>query len=135
MALPFLDTNVFLRHLTGTPTDQAGRATAIFTRIENGELRVTTSDVVVFEIVYTLQRTYELSRTEIADVLMPLLELSNITLPGKKQFREVFELFVSRNLPFAVAYFAVYMKKRKFTEIISFDEHFDNIPGVIRIIP
>lgn len=54
-ALPFLDTNVFLRHLVQDHDDHSPRATLYFDRIEHGGLRVETTMAVVFEIVFTFQ--------------------------------------------------------------------------------
>ena len=135
MPLPFLDTNIFLRHLTGDPQDQAQRATAYFERIERGEIKVITSDIVIFEVVFTLGRFYKKSKQEIKEALLPLLSLSNIHLEGKRKLSKVFELYTALNLPFADAYFVVYMERKKITEIISFDHEFDRVEGIQRHEP
>ena len=87
----FLDTNVILRHLAGDHPEQSPRATAFLARIENGEIEARISDVVVFEIVYTLQRSYRIPKAQIRDTLLPLLELPGIILPGKRKLRPVFD--------------------------------------------
>ena len=135
MAEPFLDTNIFLRHLTGQPHTQAQRATDYFHRIEKGEIRAITIDVVIFEVVYTLQKTYRLPKKEISAALLPLIDLPGIALSGKKQMHEVFELYVTRNLPFADAYYIVTMKKMRIHTIVSFDADFDGIAGITRVEP
>lgn len=135
MALPFLDTNIILRHLLGDNEQQSPRATAYFRRIEQGEIRVRTADTVIFEVVYTLQRYYHQPKVRIRKALLPLLELPGIVLPGKSHFRKVFELYVNYNLPFADAYHAVLMERFKLEEIITFDREFDRIPGLRRKEP
>ncbi|MCC7352827.1 MAG: hypothetical protein IT330_03645, partial [Anaerolineae bacterium] len=67
MALPFLDTNVLLRHLLGDPPQLSSRATAFLARVERGEVRVCTADTVIFETVFTLQRYYRQPKVKIRD--------------------------------------------------------------------
>lgn len=135
MTLPFLDTNIFLRHLRADHPEHSPRATAYLMRIERGELKARTADTVIFETVYTLQRFYRQPKAAIRDALLPLIELPGIILPGKRRFREVFELYVDLNLPFADAYHAVLMKRLGSTEVVSFDRDFDRIPDVTRVEP
>lgn len=135
MALPFLDTNVLLRHLTQDHPEQSPRATAYLARIEQGEIRVRTADSVIFETVFTLQRQYGHPRQAIRDSLLPLLELPGIVLPGKRRLRKVFDLYVDLNLPFADAYHVALMQQFRCEEIVTFDREFDRVPGVKRSEP
>ena len=135
MVLAFVDTNIFVRHLTGDDPDQSPRATAYLRRVEKGELRVYTNDTVVFETAFTLERHYKQPKDKIRDAFLPLLELPSIILPGKRSLRKVFDLYVSLNLPFADAYHAVHMQRNKLTHIVSFDGHFDRVPGLQRLEP
>ncbi|HEX9596535.1 MAG TPA: PIN domain-containing protein [Anaerolineales bacterium] len=135
MTPPFLDTNIFLRHLRADHPEHSPRATAYLTRIEQGELKARTADTVIFETVYTLQRFYRQPKAAIRDALLPLIELPGLVLPGKRRFREVFDLYVSLNLPFADAYHAVLMKRLRLTEVVSFDRDFDRIPNITRVEP
>jgi predicted nucleic acid-binding protein len=135
MTLSFLDTNIFLRHLLQDDPDHSPRASTFLKRIEEGEVKVRTSDTVIFETVFTLQKVYRRPKAAIRDTLLPLLELPGIVLPNKRQYRKVFELYVENNLPFADAYHAVLMRQLKLTEIVSFDTDFDRIEGLTRIQP
>jgi len=110
-------------------------ATAYFERIEQGELRVRTTEVVIFETVYTLQKLYKRPKVAIRDALLPLLELPGIVLPSKKRLREAFDLYITLNLPFPDAYHVVIMKQLKLTQIVSFDREFDGVPGITRVEP
>ena len=135
MALPFLDTNILLRHLLQDVPNQSARCTAYLTRIERGELKVRTADTAIFETVFTLQRTYHIPRADIAASLLPLIALPGIVLPGKRHFRAVFDLYVNLNLPFADAYHAILMQRLALTEIVTFDREFNRIPGITRVEP
>ena len=135
MAQAFLDTNILLRHLLQDHPDQSPRATAYLARIERGEIEVYTADTVVFEAVFTLQRHYKVSRSRIRDNLLPLLQLPGVVLPGKQKFRKVFALYVEQTLPFADAYHVVLMEHLGLSQIVSFDTHFDRVPGISRREP
>ena len=135
MALPFLDSNVLLRHLLQDHPQQSPRSTAYLARVEHGEIKVRTADTVVFETVFTLQRQYGVPKEDIRDNLLPLLELPGIVLPGKRRMRRVFDLYVDLNLPFADAYHVALMQRLGLRHIVSFDKEFNRVPGVTRVEP
>ena len=132
MAIPFLDSNVFLRHLRQDDPILSPKATAIFQRIERGELVVRTADTVIFETVFTLQRGYKQERSAIAAALLPLIELPGIILPGKRAYRKVFSLYRQGGLGFADCYHVVLMERLKLQEVFSFDTDFDKVSGIKR---
>lgn len=134
-AYPFLDTNVFLRHLRQDHDDFSPRATAFLARVERGELKVRTADTVIFETVYTLQHSYRQAKADIRTAFVPLIELPGIVLPGKRRFRRVFTYYVDKNISFADAYHAAVMEGLKLKVIVSFDREFDRIPTIQRIEP
>lgn len=134
-ALPFLDTNVFLRHLVQDHPDHSPRATLYFYRIEHGRPRVETTATVVFETVFTLQSFYKHPRPLIRDNALPMLELSGIQLAGKRRFRRAFTLYTSTNLSFADCLHVAIAEARKAPEFVSFDRGLDRIPGLNRIEP
>ena len=131
MSEPFLDSNIFLRHLLGDVPEQSHRASAYFEALEQGVARAHISDIAVFEVVFTLERGYRRSNAEIQSVLLPLLELPGIALPGKRKFRDVFGLYIEQNVSFADAYHAVMMRKLALSEVVSFNR----IPTLRRVEP
>ena len=133
MATHFLDTNVILRHVLGDHPELSPRATAYFRRIERNEVQVRTTDTVLFETVFTMERTYKLAKSEIRDTILPLLQLPGILIPGKRYLEKVFDLYIGLNISFADAYHAVIMERYKLTEIATFDRDFDRIPGISRV--
>ncbi len=135
MATPFLDTNVLLRHFLQDHADHSPRATVYLSRIERGEIRVRLLPTVVFETVFTLQRLYRVSREDIRDAVLPLIELSGIVLPGKRSLHRAFALYAGLNVSFADAYHAAEMERLSIDETVSFDRGFDRIPGVRRVEP
>lgn len=135
MADPFLDTNVFLRHLLNDDANHSPRATAFLRRIEQGEVRVQTSDMVVFEIVFTLERTYRQPKAQIRDKVLALLDLPGIELSRKGLLHSTFDIYVNANISFADAYHAALLQEQGTTEVVSFDRDFDRVPWIERIEP
>ncbi|TAK37139.1 MAG: PIN domain-containing protein [Chloroflexota bacterium] len=131
----FVDTNILLRHVLGDHPQHSPRATAFLERIERGEVEAHIADTVVFETVFTLQRQYRQPKARIRTAILPLIELPSIILPGKRRFREVFDLYVELNLSFADAYHAVLTKHLKLEKIVSFDQGLDRVKGIRRIEP
>lgn len=135
MVLPFLDTNILLRHFLQDHVDHSPRAITYLRAIEAGRQRVRTAVTVVFEAVFTLQRQYQIPKAQIASWLLPIIDLPGIELPGKRQLHQVFDLYVRYNISFIDAYHAVLMQQLKLSEIVSFDEDFDKLPGIQRLEP
>ena len=71
----FLDTNIVVRYVVGTPPNQAARATEII----NGGERLTITGVCLLEIYFVLSREYQISREQIIDHLTDLVLRDNIT--------------------------------------------------------
>jgi len=137
--LPLLDTTPILRHVLNDHTDHTDHspgAHALMRRIENGDLRVQTTDTMLFEAVYTLQTHYRATRTDIRDSLLEILRLPNVVLPGKAHYERVFELWLQhRPLSFADCYHAAMVERGAASAIISFDRGFDRLATVTRIEP
>lgn len=135
MAPPFLDTNIFLRYLLNDHPDHSPRAKALVEQIERGELEAQVAEIVVFETVFTLDRTHRIPKPRIRDSLLTLLALPGLILPGKRRFDRIFEIYVGQNLPFGDAYIAAEMERNGATQIVSFDREFERLPGIERIEP
>lgn len=72
----FLDTNFIVRYLTGDPREMAARAAEVIDREESLVL----SEIVLAEAAYVLTKVYRISRPEVVDALMALVQKSNIQL-------------------------------------------------------
>jgi predicted nucleic acid-binding protein len=134
--LPFLDTNVLLRHIAADEPTHRVLATALIRRVERGELTVRTADTVVFETVFSLQTFYQIQRPVIRDAVLPIIELPGIKLPGKASYRYAFDLYVNRQgLSFGDCFHLALMRRLKLTEMITFDRKLGRVPGITRVEP
>jgi predicted nucleic acid-binding protein len=135
MAEQFLDTNILLRHFLQDVPDQSARATELIRRVEAGDVQVHISDIVIFEVVFTLTRSYRHPKAAVRDAVLALLDLPGFILPGKRRFHRVFDLYVDLNISFADAYHVVLMEQQKLEEVVSFDRDFDRVKTVKRVEP
>jgi predicted nucleic acid-binding protein len=106
-------------------------------KAERREIALRTTDLVVAELVWVLESpvTYNLPREKVKELLLPVIFLPGLKLPGKKLYRQIFELYVDQGIDFIDAYNAVHMEKQGLTQIYSYDSDFDRIAGVSRVEP
>jgi predicted nucleic acid-binding protein len=135
--MQFVDSNVFLRFLTRDDPLKAERVKALLERAARGEVELFTSEAVIAELVFVLSSPviYKLSRDAVRTVLLPIVSLRGLRLPNRSVFVRALDLYVSTRMDFVDALAVVQMERRKVTEIFSYDEHFDRVPGIKRLQP
>src|SRR6266516_1529015 len=131
----FLDTNILLRYFTRDDPEKAERALALLQQVEQGREKVATSPMVVIETVFTLQHSYRVARPRIKELVEDVISLRGIQLPQKVLYYQAFDIYASTNLSFADSFNAAYMEALKLSEIYSWDEDFDKLPGLTRVEP
>ena len=131
----FMDTNLFLRYFTRDDEKKADDILRLLKRVERNEEKVTTSPLVIFELVFSLESCYKVPREEIKKLLQPLLNLRGLRLDFRDVFESALELYSQGKLSFADAFNVYFMQKRGIKEIYSFDEDFDQVEGVKRVVP
>jgi uncharacterized protein len=133
----FLDTNVLLRYLTRDDEAKAQKALSLLQRVERGEERVETSLIVIFEVVFTLERFYKVPRERIHALISPVIALRGLRLAGKSLIEQSLDHYaqVSRQVSFADIYSAHYAQARGIEEIYSWDHDFDELAGITRVEP
>jgi predicted nucleic acid-binding protein len=80
MALPFVDTDVIIRLLTGDDPTKQAQAAALFEQVEQGHLQLTAPDTVIADAVYVLSspRLYHLPRAGVAALLTALVRFPRL---------------------------------------------------------
>lgn len=131
----FIDTNIFLRYFTGDNEKKAIESLRLLKKIESNEEKVTTSSLVIFETIFTLSSFYKVSRTEIRDLLLPILRLRGLRLECKEIFEKALEIYSISKISFADTFNSCFMESQGIKEIYSYDEDFDKIPEIKRIEP
>ena len=136
MAEFFVDTNVFLRFLTQDDPIKAKRAERLFREAVQGKRILTTSLLVIAEIVWTLESFYELEKSDIGAKVETILSTPNLKCPETSLILPALDLYVQYNIDFIDAYHAVYLKEIQHTHILTYDrKHFSRIPWLDALEP
>lgn len=135
MARLFVDTNIFLRHVLEDHADHSPRATAFLAQVDAGHYDAESSQVVVAEIVFTLERSYKTPKDDIRAFVTAILAIRNLTVPGRAELYQALDFYADYNVSFADAMNAVMAQEGGITSIVSFDRDFDRLPGITRIEP
>jgi len=131
----FLDTNLLIRYFTRDDEEKAQKVLDLLKRVERNEERVITSSLVIFETVFTLQSFYKVPREKIKELVSPILELRGLKLLDKEIYQLALDIYVKKNISFADAFSAAFILKKEIKEIYSYDEDFDRIEEIRRVLP
>ena len=133
--LRVLDANIVLRFLTNDLLEKADRCAKLLILIEAGSEEVWLPDLVLADIVWTLEKFYNQSKKRIQELLIPILELHGLRYTNKKVAKDALRLYVEKNLDWTDAFVAAQMLAQKKIEIYSYDRDFDKIEGITRLEP
>ena len=135
--MKFIGANIILRYLTKDDPQKGQKCFELFQKIKNNEIEVTTCEAVITEIVDVLssKKLYNLPRSEIYLLLLPILNLRGFKIPQKNLFIQALDMYASKNIDFEDALIFAHMKKRKIGQVFSYDNDFDSIEEIKRIEP
>jgi predicted nucleic acid-binding protein len=127
----FIDTNVFVRHLTGDPPDLAARATAYL----RTETELLLADVIAAETVYVLESFYEAPRDEVARAVRSLVSFESVVCVDEGLLLRAIEVYETERVDFAEAYLIACAESTGIGAIASFDRSIDRVNTVRRVEP
>jgi predicted nucleic acid-binding protein len=76
-----------------------------------------------------------MTRLDVQDTVLPIIELQAFQLEGKRLYRRIFEIFVDTNVDFIDAFHAARIEQLDPPHLFSFDRDYDRIRTVVRIEP
>lgn len=126
-----LDTNVLIRHFTGTPPSQARRATRYLAESEHLEL----VHLVVAETVYVLKSVYQMPGDHVAALLRAVIGHPAIEVGDVDVLLRSLALFQIERLDFVEAYLIATAEASGISAVASFDRAIDRIGTVTRVEP
>ena len=131
----FVDTNVFLRYLTKDNLSKYERCREMFKRALEGQITISTSGMVIAELIWTLLSYYKVPKAEVVEKVSVILGTENLFVPDKDALADALVLYGRKNIDFIDAYNAVFIKYQGMREIYSYDEDFENIEDFERKEP
>lgn len=135
MESKFVDTNVFLRYLTKDDLSKYERCREMFRRSLEGEIAISTSGMVIAELIWTLLSYYKVPKAEVIEKVSVILGTESLFIPDKDVLADALVLYARKNIDFIDAYNAVFMKYQGLREIYSYDEDFGAIEDIERKEP
>jgi predicted nucleic acid-binding protein len=137
MNLPFIDTDVIIRFLTGDDLKKQAAAAALFEQVEQGTITVEAPDTVIADAVYVLSspRLYHVARNEVQELLTTLVRLPHFRVQNRFCVLRALELYGSTNLDFGDTLIIASMEQQNSQTLYSYDTGFDRIKGITRQEP
>lgn len=126
-----VDANLIIRFLIKDNPTQSEAAQKIFISLKESLIL---HDIVLTETVWTLLSVYKLTKQEIVEKLLKILELKNIVANHSLLINSLL-LFRDYNISFIDAYLLAYSGDQKLEGIYSFDKGLDKIKKVKRFEP
>jgi predicted nucleic acid-binding protein len=127
----YVDTNVFVRHLTGDPPEQAAAASRYLAAADELLLE----DVIVAEVTYVLESVYKAARADIAQSLRGILGFPAIRTADPELLQRTVEIYDVNGLDFAEAYLIASAERTGIGVVASFDRSIDRVATVRREEP
>lgn len=123
-----IDTNIILRYLLGEKESE--KIEKMFT----GKNNLVIPDIVVAEVVWTLQRYYKWEKSKIVELFISIFSNGNVEF-NQTQIFSTFETYLKYNVKYADAYIYQLMNQKKLKYIYSYDREFDRLEEIQRIEP
>src|SRR3989344_5369760 len=120
--MTFVDTNYFLRFLLKDNNSQHLVAKKLFLSAAKGEIDVTTSIIVFFEIYWVLKSYYEKNKDELNKTLNKILNLTFIVFHEKERLVNSLKIYKKTTLSLEDCYNLVLAKELPVKDFASFDE-------------
>lgn len=130
-----IDANVFLRFLLNDHPTQSLQAKHFFETITNEKRSCWTTHEILMEVIFVLESYYEMPKSIICQAIRSILSFDWMTIEHQSIIEEALDIYETRNIDFVDAHTASCMKHANSPIIISFDKHFDRIPGIQRKEP
>jgi len=135
MERKFIDTNIFLRFLTKDDPSKYDKCKELFKRAMEGKINLTTSSLVIAELIGTLLSYYKVSKADVIEKVSIIVGTETIHIPEKDIIADALILYSRENIDYIDSYNAVFMKQNGLNEILSYDSDFDVIDGIKREEP
>ncbi|MBI4129829.1 PIN domain-containing protein [Candidatus Roizmanbacteria bacterium] len=128
----FLDTNVFLRYFTKDDREMYDAVEELLLSATESKIHLATSTVVLTEIMYTLKSFYKQNNSRIQQHIDSILEITNLVLLDKTNFKQAYTLHKKRNVKISDCLIATQVPESY--KLCSFDNDLEKIIGKNRFI-
>lgn len=132
----FVDTNLFVRYLTDDDAEKADRVEALLGEASEGRVRLVTADLVLVELVWVLESSYDLKPVEIAPMIRSILATPGMEVINGALLAKALDHYEGNNIDIVDGYIAALMEKLNITDVYSFDrKHLSRLKSLKQIEP
>jgi predicted nucleic-acid-binding protein len=130
------DTNLFLRYLTNDVPEQADAVERLLVKAAAGRVVLVVNELVLAEIVWTLESFYRLSRRVIRESILAVLATPGLEIANREIVLQAIDWYAEQRVDFIDAYNAAWLVRQGMTTIYSFDrKHFARLEGITLRVP
>ena len=116
-----IDTNLILRLLLGDDENQFVKSKRYFEKASKGNFKLIVFTQVIFEIIYVLEKFYKLSRNEISEKILILINLDYLKIEERDILNKVFNEYAKFGLS-AVDIYLLHKCIQENLGLLSFDK-------------
>jgi len=132
----FVDTNLFVRYLTDDDAEKADRVEALLGEASEGKVRLVTADLVLVELIWVLESSYDMKPGEITPMIRAILATPGLEVINGALMAKALDHYEGQNIDIVDGYIAALMEKLNITGVYSFDrKHLSRIDSLKRIEP
>jgi len=131
----FIDANIFIRYFVSDDLAKSKKVEELFQKIVAGETECFTSQMVIAEIVWVLDKFYNMGRQLICDNIEFVINTPNLKVKEKNIILKAVDIYRNSNIDFIDAYNYSYILANGADSIFSYDSHFDKLDSIERIEP
>ncbi|HOG91783.1 MAG TPA: type II toxin-antitoxin system VapC family toxin [Smithella sp.] len=136
MKTAFVDTNLFVRYLTDDDPEKADRVEALLNEATIGNVKLITSDLVLAELIWVLESSYDLKPAAIVPMIRAILATPGLEVLNGAVVARALEIYKDQNVDFVDGHIAALAEKMNISEIYSFDKkHISRLENITRSEP
>ena len=126
------DANPLLRFLRNDVPEQAAAVRTKMIQAQSGQLIIDIHPLVLSEVVYVLKSNYAQPREQIADALLPLLDIAGFHVLEADRVRKALIRYRNTNVSFIDAFLAT-LSAETSHPVFSFDRGLDKFKDIRRV--
>lgn len=130
-----IDANIILRFLTDDDPIKAAACEALLLRVEAGQEEIYLPDLILADIIWTLEKYYRVDKNRIREMITPILAIKGLICSGKGRALSALATYTAKNIDWTDAFIAAEMADNGQAEIYSYDHDFDRFPEIGRLEP
>ena len=133
--LKLIDANIILRFLTNDEPHQAAACAKLLQRVEQNLEEVFIADLVMADVVWTLEKYYRVEKERIRVLLSRILALAGLKCSSKNTFLQALDIYTEHNIDWTDAFVMAQMLAAGREKIYTYDLDFEKVEGITPLTP